>query len=199
MGSPTGVNGSIQQKQRNSLLILSGIEYHICSIAVVASSRIFRLDVYGTVEKLGTRGEIERMEPLMVCRAAFRHRDDVDGAIRASFGIDDGSCGDTDLRFHLVAATRVRCGFSGFQHCGAPQRCPRVGIKGVDGIVCSDGHDQNVVRAFAGYCHARRIERLGIHFPSTESKRILPNVDEATLTGVKTVSVKFWAVLPLSL
>src|SRR5438309_2484195 len=144
VGSPTGVDGSIQQEQRNALLILSWVEYHIRPITVVAGSRIFRLNVYRTVEKLGTGGEIERMKPLMVSGAALGHGDHVDGAIRASFGIDDGSCRNSDLRLHLVAATRVRCGFSGFQHGGGPQRCSRVGINGVDGIVLGY-HDQNVV------------------------------------------------------
>src|SRR5438270_10688944 len=154
MGSPTGVNSSILQKQPNSLLILSGVEYDICPITVVAGSRIFRLNVYGTIEKLGTGGEIERMEPLMVSGAALGHGDNIDGATRASFGIDDGSCRNSDLRLHLVAATRVGRGFSGFQHGGAPERCSRVGIKGVDRVVLGC-RDQNVVRIFPGYCHTR--------------------------------------------
>ena len=164
MGGPTGVNRSIQQKQSNSFIVLRGVEDDVCPIAVVTGSRIFRLNVNGAIEKLGTAREIERMQPLMVSGAALRHGDDVDGAIRTGFGIDDGSCRHSDLGFHLVAATRVRSGFSRFQHGGAPQRCSGVGIQGVDSIVLGQD-DQNVVRAFGGYCHAGDIERLGIHFP----------------------------------
>ena len=91
MRGPAGINDSIQQKQRNSLLILRGVEDHICAIRVVPCAGIFRLDLYGAVEKLGAACEIEGMEPLVICGATLRHSNDIDHTVRSGFRIDDGS------------------------------------------------------------------------------------------------------------
>ena len=149
--SPRGIDLPVGQQQSGPFLILSRSERRGAG-AIRRRSRNLRRPI----EQLGTRGDIQGVQALMIVRGFVdRHPHDVQNAMRAGGPIDHGRRSDADLGRHLGAAVRVARSFTVGEYRYLPDRSARVCIDGVHGAVLRSYEGYIVCRSGDG--HLRKI------------------------------------------
>ncbi len=88
MGSPSRVNDPIQAQKSLAFRVLFGIEYDRTIFAVVARTRITRLNGKGSAKLFLTGGDVERMNSLKITTAGLAHGHHVYSSVGSDLKVD---------------------------------------------------------------------------------------------------------------
>src|SRR5581483_7656741 len=169
-------------KQARSFLILGGIEDDIAARTVVATARIFGVDLYRAIQEFVARSRVDCVQTLVICSGTvLRHRDGIYNPIAAHRAGDDRGGSNPDLGADLIAATVVGRRFARFESPYMPNRSAGVSIEDVHAVMFG-GHDEQIVSACRGG-DRRKIQRLRVDLAVHGDGEQLPEGSEVYVRG----------------
>ncbi len=155
MRRPAGIDRSVREQQRSALFIALGVERRRRGSA----DRKGCADFNRAVQQLGAGCDIERVQPLMIVRAAVdRHGDDIHRSVSAGGAVDHRRRSNADFRRDLIAAAIVARHLARAEQRHLPEDRARIRIEGVNRVVL--GGDENRVEGASSGTQRRQIQRL---------------------------------------
>ena len=168
MSSPSDVNHSIVQCQRRPLVFPQWVEGQLAALGTLTRSWHARLNCYWTAELLGSRRDVQSVQPLHIVHALFR----LSHHVQSATGLINHWCsGYSNFIGYVTAFARIAAGNgrdAGTQEADLPERTAAqpVGIPGIHAVVFRcDVYD--IMESVPGDAHIshvkRRRERDTIH------------------------------------